>query len=105
MKRFHLSIAVADFAASVADYSKRLGAAPCAVKEGRYALWRTDILNFSISCKPDEVPGRVRHLGFEDSSATGFAEETDVNGLVWETFTTEAQEQEILGKFGLTLKD
>ena len=97
MKRFHISIAVADFSASVADYSKRLGAAPVALKEGRYALWKTDILNFSISCK-GEATG-LRHLGFEDGSATGFTEEVDVNGLVWETFTPQAQLDEISEKF------
>lgn len=99
MKRFHISIAVSDFAASVADYNVRLGATPCALKEGRYALWRTDSLNFSISCKPGEPAGRVRHIGFEDTNVSGFREETDVNGLVWETFSQEAQQDEIKEKF------
>lgn len=102
MKRFHISIAVEDFAASVFDYSKRLGAPPCVVKENRYALWRTELLNFSISCKPGQPAGLVRHIGFEDGSETGLREETDVNGIIWEYFTPRAQEQEIKEKFGLT---
>ena len=105
MKRFHISIAVTDFAASIADYNKRLGCQPCALKDGRYALWKTDILNFSISCK-GEAPGRVRHLGFEDSEAKGFFEETDVNGIVWERFTSETQAEEIRDKFpGAVIRD
>ena len=101
MKRFHISIAVSDFAASVADYSERLGVAPCALKDGRYALWKTDLLNFSISCKPGEAAGRVRHIGFEDASETGFREEQDANGITWEYFTSEAQAEEIEEKFGI----
>lgn len=100
MKRFHISIAVDDFAASVADYSKRLGADPCVVAEDRYALWRTDILNFSISKKPGQQAGIVRHIGFEDNAAKEFSESTDVNGITWEYFSKEAQEKEIREKFG-----
>ena len=100
VKRFHISIAVTDYAAAVADYSKRLGEAPIIAKEGRYALWRTDILNFTISCKPGQEAGRVRHIGFEDNDEEGFREETDSAGLVWEYFSLEAQENEIEEKFG-----
>jgi hypothetical protein len=104
MKRFHISIAVADFSASVNDYSKRLECKPCVIQDGRYALWRTDILNFSISCKPDETSGRVRHIGFEDDRAKGFAEEKDVNGLTWEYFNRAGQESEIDDKFPQAVK-
>ncbi len=107
MKRFHISISVDDFAASIADYSERLGTSPSIVKDNRYALWRTDTLNFSISQKPDQPAGLVRHIGFEDDDATGFSESTDVNGIIWETFSKETQAAEIRDKIpGATvLKD
>ena len=95
MKRFHISIAVDDYAASVADYSQKLGCTPCVTKDGRYALWRTDILNFSISCKKGQPVGVVRHIGFEDDAAEGFSETQDVNGITWEYFSKEAQQKEI----------
>jgi hypothetical protein len=103
MTRFHISIAVDDFDASVSDYSRRLGVSPGVVAPGRYALWRTPLLNFSISCKPDEMPGRVRHIGFEDDGAQGFSDETDCNGLVWEYFSQNAQRREIEDKFPTAL--
>jgi hypothetical protein len=99
MKRFHISIAVSDYAAAVADYSKRLGVGPCVFLEGRYALWRTELLNFSISCKEGQVAGVVRHIGFEDAEEAGFREETDSAGIIWEYFTEETQMQEIHDKF------
>lgn len=99
MKRFHISIATDNYAASVADYSKRLGNPPCVTQEGRYALWRTDILNLSISCKPGQINGSVRHVGFEDDTAKGFSEATDCNGITWETFSREGQLEEIKEKF------
>jgi hypothetical protein len=99
MKRFHISIAVSDYAAAVADYSKRLGVSPCVSQEGRYALWRTDLLNFTISCKAGQQAGVVRHIGFEDDVAQGFHEETDSAGIVWEYFTKEGQMKEIRDKF------
>ncbi len=99
MKRFHISISVSDFAASVADYSARLSCTPCVVENGRYALWRTDILNFSISCKQGQETGVIRHIGFEDDTATGIREEQDVNGIIWETFSKEAQAKETADKF------
>jgi catechol 2,3-dioxygenase-like lactoylglutathione lyase family enzyme len=99
MKRFHISIAVPDYAAAVTDYSKRLGASPCVSLEGRYALWRTDLLNFSISCKVGQPAGVVRHIGFEDDAIQGFREETDSAGIVWEYFTKETQMEEIHEKF------
>jgi hypothetical protein len=98
MKRFHISIAVSDFAAALADYNRRLQAQPCVVADGRYALWRTDILNLSISCKPGQTAGVVRHVGFEDDNATGFSEDQDSAGLTWEYFSPKAQLQEIREK-------
>lgn len=99
MKRFHISIAVSNFEASLGDYSQRLGVQPCVVSEGRYALWRTELLNFSISCKPGETAGIVRHIGFEDDDATGFSETRDINGIAWEHFSQAAQLEEIRDKF------
>lgn len=99
MKRFHISIAVSDFSASVADYTKRLGCDPVVTVKDRYALWKTELLNFSISHKKNEISGRVRHIGFEDDSLKNFAEEADCNGIIWEYFSPEAQSQEINEKF------
>ena len=98
--RFHISISVDDYAASVADYSKRLGCVPDTEIKGRYARWRTELLNFTISCKAGQKGGAVRHIGFEDSAAKGFSESADVNGIVWESFSIESQDTEIKGKFG-----
>lgn len=99
MKRFHISIAVTDYDASVADYTKRLGCAPDKQVKGRYARWRTDLLNFTVSCKPGQEGGAVRHIGFEDPDATIFSEATDANGIVWEHFSKDAQDAEIEEKF------
>jgi len=99
MKRFHISLSVGDFAASLADYNHRLGCAPYALLDGRYALWKTDILNFSISCKPGETAGTVRHIGFEDDSLSGATEEKDAAGIIWEYFSPQAQDDEIKTKF------
>ena len=99
MKRFHISIAVDDFAASVADYSIRLGCPPCVVAEERYALWRTELLNFTISCKAGQKGGTVRHIGFEDDAEKTFREELDINGITWEYFPKEAQQRETEEKF------
>ena len=65
MKRFHIALAVRDLSASIADYSLRLGQAPQAVVPGKYAMWRTELLNFSINEMPERA-GELRHVGFED---------------------------------------
>lgn len=98
-KRFHISIAVEDYEAAVADYTKRLGGAPDMVLPGRYARWRTELLNFTISCKPGQEAGMVRHIGFEDSAEPGLREETDAAGILWEYFSEEAQASEIRARF------
>ena len=95
MKRFHISISVIDFAAAIADYSARLGSTPCVVADNRYALWRTELLNFSNSCKEGQPAGMVRHIGFEDDAEKNFREEKDTVGIIWEYFSTEAQQREI----------
>lgn len=99
MKRFHISIAVSDFAAALADYSQRLQAVPCVVSAGRYAQWQTECLNFTISCKPGQKAGQVRHIGFEDDTAAGMREELDTAGLTWEYFHPDAQMEEVRRKF------
>ncbi len=101
MKRFHISIAVSDFAASLAEYTKRLGCEPILLVEGRYALWKTDLLNFTISCKEGQQAGVIRHIGFEDAAEKNFREEMDVNGITWEYFSSEGQMQEVKEKFGV----
>jgi hypothetical protein len=101
MKKFHISIAVKDLFESIKDYSNRLGCDPEIVVDEKYALWRTDILNFSISQKPD-IAGQMRHLGFEDSSATEFSISKDCNGTMWEDFTSKMQKQEIIDVYGDT---
>jgi catechol 2,3-dioxygenase-like lactoylglutathione lyase family enzyme len=101
MKRFHISIAVDDYDASVADYTKRLGCAPDKQIKGRYARWRTELLNFTISCKLDQAGGVIRHIGFEDDDAPGFSEHTDANRITWEYFSKEAQDEEIETRFNV----
>jgi len=93
-RRFHISISTENYAASVADYSGRLGKQPDIKVEGRLAIWRTDALNFSISCKPGQKGGMVRHIGFEED-VPAMREEADCNGITWEYFTAVQQEEEI----------
>jgi hypothetical protein len=95
MKKFHLAIATDNLTATIQDYSQRLGSAPCVVVENEYALWRTETLNLSIRRDPNCAVGTVRHVGWEDSTATEFSKETDVNGLVWERFSASDQAIEI----------
>ncbi len=94
MKRFHLALAVADVAATIPDYSRRLGAEPTVVVPGRYALWRTPALNLSIRQMHGEGCA-VRHLGWEDPKATTLSVEHDINGLIWERFSAQDQAREI----------
>lgn len=94
MKKIHIAIGVLDIARSVEDYSQRLGSQPSVVIPNEYALWRTEILNFSIR-RVSELPGTLRHLGWEDSAASNFTQDTDANGIVWERFNAEMQADEI----------
>lgn len=100
MKRFHIALAVADLDASISDYSVRLGQPPSAVVPGQYAMWRTELLNFSINEKP-EIAGLLRHVGFEDDAAQGYSSSIDVNGLVWEHFSAAEQDARIVGAYGV----
>jgi len=94
MKRIHVAIAVANIDRSVEDYARRLGAQPSVVVPGEYALWLTSEVNFSIRQTQDQ-PGQLRHLGWEDETATQFGQDTDVNGIVWERFSRALQANEI----------
>jgi len=100
MKRFHIALAVGDLNASIKDYNQRLGQAPTVVVHGKYALWRTDLLNFSINQNPDEA-GQVRHVGFENDANEGFSSDFDTNGLEWECFSPDAQDRKIIETYGV----
>ena len=60
MKRFHIALAVGDLNSSIKDYSTRLEQQPTVVVSDKYAMWRTDTLNFSINQIPDRA-GQLRH--------------------------------------------
>ena len=95
MRRIHVAISTGDIDRTVEDYSQRLGCDPCVVVPGEYALWRSDTVNLSVRQDATVPPGSLRHLGWEDSAATEFSTDTDVNGIVWECFSAARQAQEI----------
>ncbi len=95
MKKLHIAISTNKIEQSIKDYSARLDSKPCLFVPNEYALWRTDSLNVSIRQDPTCTPGEIRHLGWEDDSATSFSKETDVNGIVWERFSARQQAKEI----------
>jgi hypothetical protein len=70
------------------------------VVEGKYAMWRTDLLNFSINQNAERA-GQLRHIGFEDDSAKGFSSTSDVNGIEWELFSAQAQDERIVEMYGV----
>ena len=95
MKKIHIAISTNKIDNSIRDYSQRLGCEPCSVISGEYALWRTEQLNLSIRQDDSCKTGELRHLGWEDSQADTFTQETDVNGIVWENFSAQQQAEEI----------
>ena len=99
MRRLHVALAVQDLDATIGDYIQRLGADPVAVVPGTYALWRTPEVNLSVNCDPS-ASQRLRHLGFEDDDVVTKSESTDVNGLMWETFSAQWQDTGIVGTYG-----
>jgi hypothetical protein len=106
MKRFHIALAVRDLQSSIIDYSARLGQKPTVVVESKYAMWRTDILNFSINEMPESVgqsqrTGQLRHIGFEDDTAESFSSTLDVNGIEWESFSEKEQDERIVAMYGI----
>jgi catechol 2,3-dioxygenase-like lactoylglutathione lyase family enzyme len=99
MRRVHVALAVNDLEATIHDYSQRLGAEPVTIVAGRYALWRTPEVNLSVNC--DVGAGeRLRHLGFEDDEVTTKSESIDVNGLMWESFSSHWQDEGIVRLYG-----
>ncbi|MFM0217017.1 MULTISPECIES: VOC family protein [Paraburkholderia] len=103
MKRFHIALAVASLDESIVDYSRRLGQSPDAVVPGKYAMWRTDLLNFSINEKPEQA-GQLRHVGFEDDTANAYSCSVDVNGLEWELFSAAEQDARIVSTYGVAVR-
>jgi hypothetical protein len=100
MKRFHIALAVANLDESISDYSRRLRQSPSAVVPGQYAMWRTDLFNFSINEKSEKA-GQLRHVGFEDDAADGYSSSVDVNGLEWELFSAAEQDARIVSAYGV----
>ena len=100
MRRFHIALAVADLTQSIRDYSRRLGTPPAVIVTGKYAMWRTDQLNFSINELPERT-GQLRHLGFEDEAAGDFSVERDINGIEWELFSPTEQDEKIREMYGV----
>jgi hypothetical protein len=99
MQRFHIAIAVKDLEASIGEYSRRLGQPATVIVHGKYAMWRTDLLNFSINQNPDRA-GQLRHVGFEDEAVEGFSSSRDINGIEWELFSPRAQDDKIVEMYG-----
>ena len=103
MKRFHIALAVRDLQESMADYTRRLGQEPSAVVPGKYAMWRTELLNFSINQMPERA-GQLRHIGFEDSAAAEYSSSRDVNGIEWEEFSPAEQDERIVRTYGVPMR-
>lgn len=94
MRRFHIALSIENIEESIVDYSRILGCAPCVVVPNEYALWRNDVVNFSIK-RVENAQERLRHLGWEDSDANSFTMENDKNGITWEKFSASQQAEEI----------
>ena len=103
MKRFHIAIAVRDLEESITDYNARFNQQPAAVVPGKYAMWRTDLLNFSINQMPEKT-GQLRHVGFEDDAVTGYSSTIDANGIEWESFSQQEQDQRIVAAYGIPVR-
>ncbi|MDX8376656.1 MAG: hypothetical protein R8L53_01385 [Mariprofundales bacterium] len=95
MKKLHLAISTNKIGETIKDYTSRLGIEPCSFVPNEYALWRTESLNVSIRQDSKCKPGELRHLGWEDSEAPTFSQDTDANGIVWERFSAQQQADEI----------
>ena len=107
MKRFHIAIAVRDLEESITDYNTRFNQQPAAVVPGKYAMWRTELLNFSIILMPEtatQMRGQLRHVGFEDDAVTGYSSTIDANGIEWESFSQQEQDQRIVAAYGIPVR-
>ena len=100
MKRFHIALAVADLDASIKDYSARLGQPPQVIVDDAYALWRTELLNFSIRREPGQA-GKLCRMGFLDDETHDVTRDTDVNGIPWERFSTLAHDLRVATAYGV----
>ena len=98
-RRFHVALAVDDVDGVVREYTDLLGGPPVQEVPGEYALWRTAEINLSVS-RAAQGEGRLRHVGFEDSSVSEKTYATDSTGLLWELFSAEHQDAEIASIFG-----
>ncbi len=94
MKKFHIALGVDHIEKSVEEYKARLSVEPTVVVAGTYALFRTETLNVSIR-KVEAADCGLRHVGWEDETVESFTEETDCNGIVWESFDFASQKAEI----------
>ncbi|TJY62234.1 hypothetical protein E4T66_08410 [Sinimarinibacterium sp. CAU 1509] len=72
----HLSLCVADVDASLEEFSRQLGCAPCFFVSGEFALWQTQDFNVSI-----------RRGGLSTSAVD----------QAWARFTTQPQMHDSLG--------
>ena len=95
MQILHIALAVKDLEEAICEYSRKFACEPTAIASKRYALWRTDSLNISITQIPDKA-GQLRHLGFESQGLSEMYSEHDNDGIEWEYFTAEQQRQEIM---------
>lgn len=95
MKKFHISVSVEDFEESLSNYSSLLSAEPLVIVPNRYAMWKTDLLNFTISKKEGQGGGTIRHIGFEQEGYERIFEHRDNNNITWEFFSQKAQIEEI----------
>jgi hypothetical protein len=99
MRRLHIALAVRQLGESIEDYTHRLSVPAVVVVPHKYAMSRTESLNFAITEQP-EHSGNLRHLGFDDDDASGMSTDTDTNGIVWELFSQAVQDQAIVVVYG-----
>lgn len=102
MKRFHISLSVADLTRSANEYTRLLGRPPRTLVRDTYAMWRTDQINFSVVQDPAHA-GQLRNLGFEDDDTSGHQCEVDTNGVAWERFSSLTQDLKITLRYGVPL--
>jgi hypothetical protein len=54
--------------------------------------------------RPRRYVGYVRHVGFEDDTAAGFAKTRDVNGIEWEQIFPAEQDRRIEETYGTAIR-
>ncbi|MCO1334765.1 hypothetical protein MO867_10480 [Microbulbifer sp. OS29] len=95
MDKIHIALSTTQIEESVKDYTQRLSCAPCIHVLNEFALWRTETINLSIRNDPGSQTGTLRHLGWESNRTQTFSSDTDVNGILWESFNAQLQAEEI----------